>query len=120
MKLGREIQSFVLEGTERDYIRLKERNAHDAPKRIQLAQDWLTYTEALMEISSARDMLNVDMGENPLETFEESVKEPHIKRQEVERRFQEALGETYQDRWLQFLSKVPEALELDLSEDNPS
>ena len=94
--------AFVLDATERDYLHLKEQFKHDEKKQLELASDWCEYAEAIRDLSSAADLLDVDMSQNAYENYGESAKEPHIKRHEIEKRFQTLRGEKLEDRWDQW------------------
>jgi len=71
---GKELDKYVLDATERDYLHLKERYKHDVQKRLELAVDWSEYAKAVRELSSARDMLDVDWSNKAYDNFEEKVK----------------------------------------------
>jgi hypothetical protein len=74
---------------------------------LELVKDWCDYTDAMHKLAYARDMLDVDTGDNAYDTYGDRVKEPHITRQEIEKRFQEALGKKFIDRWVEFREKKP-------------
>lgn len=98
MKLGKEEIKHLSELIESDYLYLKERHKHDQKKLLEFAKDYCDYLEALSDISSARDLFDVDMEAGAHDRYYEAVKEPNIKRYEIEKRFQEILGQTVEDR----------------------
>ena len=44
-------------------------------------------------------MLDVDLSEEALPLFDERIREPHIRRREVEKRFKALLEEPYMELW---------------------
>ncbi|VVB63102.1 Uncharacterised protein [uncultured archaeon] len=104
LRHGKEQEQYVLDETEGDYLHLKEKYRHDQKQRLQLALDWYEYTSAIHTISCAIDSLMVDVD---FELVKEEVKEPHVKRHEIERRFQEMRGAKFVDRWNQWSSEHP-------------
>ncbi len=111
LHLGKAQLEFVLDATERDYLHLKEQFKHDEKKQFELASDWCEYTKAINDLSYAGNMLDVDMSQNAYENYGETAKEPHIKRHEIERRFQTLRGEKLQDRWDQWGKMNPNPLD---------
>ena len=101
---GKDLEAYVLEKTEDDYTRLSERFRHDPIKRIEFAEDWRNYAEAINRITSSGDMFAVDGfcvdgDDDELKRYREAINEPNIIREEIEKRFQKALGEKFSDRW---------------------
>lgn len=90
-----------------NYIRLKERYAHDKEKSLQIAKDWVKYVDALGDLKLARTIL--DLGE--VDDFYESSKEPTIIKEEVEKRFKTMLGKEWQKLMPDFFERKEKANE---------
>lgn len=103
LQLGTGLYDFLLNAAEQDYMRLKQRYKHDPDpqRRLQIAQDWADYVYAIYELSHARNLLDVDWGGDAVDSCADSTKAAQITRQEIERRFQEMLGQPVVDRWSQ-------------------
>jgi hypothetical protein len=82
----------MINAMENDVIRLRERYKHEPIKQKQIAQDWMDYANAIQEIKSAREMLDVDFEDGAYDRFDESVKESHAVVQEVTKRIEDELG----------------------------
>jgi len=90
--LNNERELYVLRVMEDKYIHLKEKFKHDPKMGIRIAKDWTDYVSAISEIFTASEMLDVDSGEGVFERHDERVREPHIRREEIEKRYNELLG----------------------------
>jgi hypothetical protein len=86
-------ESYMLDATERDYLLLKERFRGDTKKLLELANDWFNYTEAIYELTTASEAMFATGAD-----WDKLTSGPDIKRQEIERRFQQLLGQEYTDR----------------------
>jgi len=78
-----------------NYLRLKQRNLSNPEKALELSRDWERYAESLSELKSAGVYLDVDMGDNAYDNFQESAKEPSIIKEEVEKKFKSLLGKDF-------------------------
>lgn len=78
---------------ETDSIRLRERFKHDAAKQRQIAEDWCNYANALREVKSARELLDVDSEDDAFDRHDDRTKDSHITIQEIGKRVMDALGE---------------------------
>jgi len=83
---------------ERDAIRLRERYKHDPKKQLEIAQDWMDYSDAVAETKFAREMLDVDIEDNAFDRFDERTKVPFLTVQEIGKRVEEELGEDSSSR----------------------
>ena len=81
----------AIEEMEKKYIRLKEKFKHEPEKRIKVVRDWFDYLNALREFYFAAKLLDVDMEEGASDRFDEKIKEPVIRKDEIEKRFDELL-----------------------------
>ena len=82
----------MVRAMETDALRLRERHKHNPEKQKQLAQDWMDYANAVAEVKSAREMLDVDMEDGAYERFDESTMESYAVIQEVTKRMENELG----------------------------
>lgn len=82
----------MVRAMERDMIRLRERYKHEPIKQLEIARDWMDYSNAVSEIKFARERLDVDMEETAYDSFDERTKEPYVTVQEVAKRVEEILG----------------------------
>lgn len=80
-----------------NYLRLKQRFSHNSEKIIEIAKDWYRYVGALGDMKSARVMLDVDMSDKAFDNLEESMKEPEIIKDEIEKKFRSLLGADWQE-----------------------
>jgi hypothetical protein len=78
-----------------NYLRLKQQFSHDDQKSLEIARDWKKYVASLFDLRSARILLDVDMGDDALESAEERFKEPSIIKEEVEKKFKTLLGDAW-------------------------
>ncbi len=83
----------MVNAMERDAIRLRERFKHDPVKQKEIAKDWMDYSYAVSRVKFAREMLDVDMGDDAYDSFEERVKEPYLAIQEISKRVEGILGD---------------------------
>ncbi len=119
-----EIGSFddkreMIEAMENDVLRLRERFKHDSVKQKQIAQDWMDYAEALQDVKSAREMLDVDWEDGAWDRFGESVKGPNAIIREVERRVEDELGDdSYIKHFNDKMKKKAEDLNADFDEED--
>src|SRR3989338_10579579 len=87
----------AFDAMEVNYLRLKQRFSHTPEKVLEIAKDWWRYVEALGDLKHARVILDVDMEDNAWDRAGESMKEPSIIREEVEKKFKFLLGEDWQE-----------------------
>lgn len=81
----------MVKAMENDAIRLRERYKHDPIKQKQIAHDWMDYADAVQEVKSAREMLDVDWEDGAYNRFDEKVKEPYAVIKEVGKRIEDEL-----------------------------
>lgn len=86
----------AFDAMEVNYLRLKQRFAHDEEKLLELAKDWHRYADALCELKQARVMLDVDWSDEAGDNFTERTKEPVIAKEEIEKKFKSLLGDDWQ------------------------
>lgn len=82
----------MVKAMERDMIRLRERYKHDPQKQIEVARDWMDYSNAITEVKFAREMLDVDWKDGAYDRYDEQVKEANISIQEIAERVEKVLG----------------------------
>lgn len=92
-----EIDSFkdereMVKAMETDAVRLRERYKHNPEKQKQIARDWMDYANAVREVKSAREMLDVDWEDGAYDRFDESTKESYAVIHEVAKRAEDELG----------------------------
>ena len=83
----------MIKAMERDMIRLRERYKHNTQKQTEVARDWMDYSNAIVEIKFAREMLDVDMEDSSWESFDERTKDVFIVIQEIAKRVEKVLGQ---------------------------
>ena len=76
-----------IKGVETKYLKLKEKLKHSPKERIDIAQDWYDYNQALSHDIHCRQLLMVDSYGNNLQKFQDDVKESRITMEEIEKRF---------------------------------
>jgi len=92
-----EIKSFedereMVKAMETDAIRLRERYKHDPEKQKRIARDWMDYANAVNEIKTARELLDVDWEDGAYDRFDEKTKESYAVIHEVAKRVEDELG----------------------------
>ena len=92
-----EIGSFnnereMVKAMENDAIKLRERYKHDPVKQVQIARDWMDYANAVQEVKTATEMLDVDWEDGAYDRFNESTKEAYAVIREVGKRVEDELG----------------------------
>jgi len=83
----------MINSMERDMIRLKERYKHDSEKQKHIANDWVDFAKAIWDTKSARERLDVNVGDDAYDIFDEATKEAFIVTQEITERVIKDLGE---------------------------
>lgn len=79
-----------------NYMRLKQRYSTNPDKILEIAKDWYGYVVALGDLKHARVMLDVDMEDGAFDRLEESLKEPSVIKDEVEKKYKSLLGDDFQ------------------------
>lgn len=80
-----------------NYLKLKQRFFHTPEKVLEIAKDWHRYVEALGDLKHARVMLDVDWEDDAWDRIGESMKEPSIIKEEIEKKFKPLLGDDWQE-----------------------
>ena len=81
-----------LSKSEEMFLRLKEKYKHkNAKDRVSIYEDWFDYCMALKNVKFAGKMLDYDFEENSGDRYDDSVKEPFIMMEEIEKRFKKLL-----------------------------
>ena len=102
----------MVKAMERDMIRLRERYKHDTKKQVEIARDWMDYSNAVAEIKFARERLDVDMEDTAYDSFDERTKEHYVTVQEIAKRVGEILGEDSSSKIVHDrLIKIAEAMD---------
>lgn len=68
----------MMKAMEIDMFRLRERHKHDPKKQLEVARDWMEYSNAVVEIKFDREMLDVDMEDTVYDSFDERTKEAYV------------------------------------------
>lgn len=101
----------AFDAMEVNYFRLKQRFSTDKDKTLELARDWYKYAEALRELKFARVMLDVDWSDDAFDNLEARSKEPHIVKDEIEKKYKPLLGKDWQkipDDYFERMEKMKE------------
>lgn len=83
----------MVRAMEHDAILLRERYKHDPKKQLEIARDWMDYSDAVAETKFAREMLDVDMEDNAYDRFDERTRVPFLTLKEITKRIMNELGE---------------------------
>ena len=94
------------EAMEVNYLRLKQRLAHNEEEKIKIAKDWLSYVEALLNFKNARELLDVDMSDSAFDNFETKTKESAIIKEEIEKKFKSLLNKDWQNIPLNYFERI--------------
>jgi len=82
----------AFDAMEMNYIRLKQRVAHELGTPLQVAKDWAAYVNALDDLKQARVLLDVDYSDDAWDKACESMNAPSIVKDEIEKKFKGLLG----------------------------
>lgn len=81
-----------VQAMEKDMIRLRERFKQDSKKQSEISRDWMDFANAMDEMKSAKEMLDVAVNEKEDEVIRENIEKSFVIAEEIYERVKRILG----------------------------